>query len=225
VRHTVELPVMRRILDTKEVSASAREVWLDRMDFDIKPGQFIMLWIPELDEKPYTVTWLELNKFAVTVVRRGAFSSRLMKMKPGEYVGVRGPYGKGFAIPAGKGAQGKGAALLSGGCGIATVTMLKRIMPHALLISGAKTTAELLYAGSFADMEICTDDGSAGERGLPTDLLLPHLKKCEVKMVYTCTPTGEAADGSFFTTEARRHGERPLRLTTTATESTTDEHG
>ena len=38
-----------------------------------KPGQFIMVWIPGIDEKPYTISFYSKDKFAITIEAKGIF--------------------------------------------------------------------------------------------------------------------------------------------------------
>jgi len=180
VQRIVEQPVMARVLERRDEAADLRTLWLER-DMAFQPGQFVMVWIPELDEKPYTISALRPGRIALTVRRRGVFSSRLSDLRPGESVGLRGPYGKGYAIkPRG--------VLVAGGCGLAVLAPLKDALPDAPLIFGARTRGELLFLDRFPDMLLCTDDGSAGQRGFPTDLLRPRLERGEVGVVYTCGP-------------------------------------
>jgi dihydroorotate dehydrogenase electron transfer subunit len=171
---------MTRIL---EVRAEAHEIATLRLAaaMRIQPGQFVMLWIPGMDEKPYAVSKIAPDEIEITIRKRGVFSSRLIEMKAGESLGVRGPYGRGYR-PRPRG------ILVAGGCGLATVAPLKEMLPDAPLLLGAKTKSELFFLKRFPDMRLCTDDGSAGERCFPTELLRPYLERGEADVVYTCGP-------------------------------------
>ena len=161
-------------------SADTVTLWLQhKMDF--QPGQFIMVWLPRLDEKPYSVSGWAPGRIAITVRRRGRFSRRLTELQPGAQVGVRGPYGRGFAPE-------PPLVIAAGGCGVAPVAVLKERHPQATLILGAKTESDLIFRERFPDALLCTDDGTVGRRGLPTDLLRPLLEHDGVKTVCTCGP-------------------------------------
>lgn len=177
---TVEQPEMARIVESRDEAPGLRTIWLER-ELAVQPGRFIMVWAPGLDEKPYAVSETAPGRIALLVRRRGPFSSRLSEMRPGERVGLRGPYGRGFVPKA-------GGALVAGGCGIAILAPLKELLPDAPLIFGAQTAAEIIYRKRFPDARICTDDGSAGHHGLPTDLLRADLDRGGVRVVYTCGP-------------------------------------
>jgi len=140
-----------------------------------------MLWLPRVDEKPYSISGAAPGRIAVTVRRRGPFSTQISGLRPGESLGVRGPYGNGFA-------PRTPLVLVAGGCGIASLAVLKDRVPDAVLIAGAKTASELLFHRRFPDMLLCTDDGSEGRRGFPTDLLRPLLAEGKTQMVCTCGP-------------------------------------
>jgi dihydroorotate dehydrogenase electron transfer subunit len=77
---------------------------------------------------------------------------------------------------------------VAGGCGIAPVAVLKDRYPEAPLICGARTEGELIFRARFPDMIVCTDDGSAGRRGLPVKLLAERLEAGGVHAVCTCGP-------------------------------------
>ena len=177
---TVEQPVMVRIDEVCDEADDVRTLWLVH-DLDFQPGQFVMIWVPRLDEKPYTISAIRDERCAVTVRRRGAFSSKLMEMQPGDQLGIRGPYGKGFEIDS-------PGVIVAGGCGLAPLAPLKDAAPDMPLIYGAKTAGELLFSERYPDMLICTDDGSEGHAGFPTDLLRPMLEAGDVRTVYTCGP-------------------------------------
>jgi len=171
---------MATVTDVRRESADTFTLRL-RHAMEFIPGQFIMVWIPRLDEKPYAVSGLGDEWMAITVRRRGRFSRRLTELRPGEAVGVRGPYGRGFQPET-------PFVIAAGGCGIASVAVLKERHPEAELIVGARTEKELIFRGRFPDARICTDDGSAGHHGFPTELVRPRLAEGAVRTVCTCGP-------------------------------------
>jgi len=175
-----QVPRMARVTDVREEAKDVRTLRLEgTMEF--QPGQFVMVWIPRLDEKPYTLSAVTAEYVEITIRRRGPFSSRLMELRPGERVGLRGPYGKGFVAQ-------PDPIIVAGGCGLAPLAPLKDSLPDAPLICGAQTADELMFRQRFPDMQICTDDGSAGYHGFPTDLLRECLEKSRQHTVYTCGP-------------------------------------
>ena len=146
---------------------------------DIKPGQVIMLWLPSVDEKPFTLSYK--NPAAVTAELKGVFTKELFKLKKGDNLFYRGPFGNGFT------ASAKKAIVIAGGMGLAGVSLLVESLKNPKVIFGAKQKKDLLFTNRF-DMEICTDDGSIGYKGFATDKLRELLKEEKYDIIYTCGP-------------------------------------
>ncbi len=156
-----------------------------------KPGQFVMLWIPGLDERPFSIYEDNGDSFSLTIARIGKFTENLFKKKSGDALAYFGPFGKPFEI------RGKHIALIGGGYGSAPLTFLaKEALKKGIrseLIIGAKTKHRLLYQHNNYPMGItrhyCTDDGSCGFKGFTTDKLRELLKNDpSIDMVYAVGP-------------------------------------
>lgn len=152
------------------------------------PGQFVMVWIPGVDEKPLGFSFLG-KKFAMSVSRRGDFTSKMHSLKEGEGVGIRGPFGKGFEFDG-----VKKAVLVGGGCGIAILKPvaeeLKRRGVKVVSVLGAKRDKRLFFEKELrkcGEVIVCTEDGSAGEKRNVVDVLGELLKE-KVDCVYSCGP-------------------------------------
>ena len=192
-------PVMVRVAEKKIHSQSFATLFFD-FSIEFKPGQFIMVWIPGVDEKPYTISHHSEDRFAVTVEAKGLFSKKAVSLEKGDIVGIRGPFGNGFNI------TGKpNIAVIAGGCGMAPLAPLVDALESAgkkdlILIHGARSKEFLLYPERFSThRRICTDDGSKGHKGFVTDILEQEIMAREIlagdktqapclDMVYTCGP-------------------------------------
>ncbi|MCK4284154.1 MAG: hypothetical protein KAX44_07540, partial [Candidatus Brocadiae bacterium] len=150
--------------DTQEAARDG----LDLTSF--APGQFFMVWLPRLDEKPYAIAYLDEGRFGITVQRRGPFSTRLCRLEPGSRAGLRGPFGRGFWNVEDYAASER-VALVGGGCGMAVLAVLADKLPRAAIVQGARSANLLLYVDRFEGQVVFTDDGSAGRRGFPTEWL------------------------------------------------------
>src|SRR3989339_2146861 len=93
----MEIPIT---LPINKIADEAKDVktFYFRYRLNSKPGQFVNLWIPGVDEKPFSVSWQDENEFAVSVQKIGGFTEKLFGMKKGSLLGIRGPYGNGFKI-------------------------------------------------------------------------------------------------------------------------------
>jgi dihydroorotate dehydrogenase electron transfer subunit len=158
---------------------------------DAKPGQFLMLWIPRLNAKPFGISFQDSSRFGITVCNVGEFTKVLFQKKVGEYVGIFGPYGKSFSTDA------KKAVLVGGGYGAAPLAFLADELSSrgadVTLVLGAKSKECMCYTkrfkGSGVRMMCATDDGTMGLKGYSTQVLKDILKlDKEIDMIYTCGP-------------------------------------
>lgn len=152
---------------------------------DSKPGQFMMIWIPDVDEKPMAVSYYKKDEFAITSQVVGAFTKTLDSLKKGDKVGIRGPYGNSFSAKS-------NSVVVGGGVGMASVSTLIDKLKNPVIINGARSKEHLIYLKRYKNkkMLIATDDGSQGKKGYTTDILEEQLKnkKDNIKIVYACGP-------------------------------------
>ncbi len=164
----------------------------DKLCAKAKPGQFIMLWIPGVDEIPLSVLNAGNGEVSVSVKAVGDATRHLHDMKTGGIVGVRGPFGTCFTESRGR------VLLIGGGTGTAPLLFLaKRLAAKADRLSfviGAKTKNELLFLndlGSVCSEEsvlATTEDGSYGLKCLATEPLEKLFDKEKFNLIYTCGP-------------------------------------
>lgn len=164
----------------------------DRLCAKAKPGQFIMLWIPRVDEIPLSVMDATERQVSVTVKAVGEATRALNSMKQGETIGVRGPFGNSFTQNSGR------VLIVGGGTGTAPLLFLaKKLAVKAkrlAFVIGAKTKNELLFLNQLEPLcteqstIATTEDGSYGIKCLATEPLQKLLSKEEFDMVYACGP-------------------------------------
>jgi dihydroorotate dehydrogenase electron transfer subunit len=155
---------------------------------EAQPGQFVMVWLPRMDEKPFSL--VDGDPVTLTVVQVGPFSERLQHLRPGDALYLRGPLGHGYSL------VGERPLLVGGGSGVASLVFLARRLSEAgrsvTVTLGARTAVDLLLVERFqalgARLLVSTDDGSAGERGLVTDLAGRLLAAGKHDRVYACGP-------------------------------------
>ena len=151
---------------------------------ECKPGQFLMVWIPGIDEKPMAVSYWNKKGFAFTSQAIGNFTNALDKMKKGYKLGIRGPYGNRFSVK-------NDACVVAGGVGLSSVSTLIDKLKNPLIIYGARSKEHLIYLKRYKNknMVITTDDGSFGRKAFTTAALNEILSKNKkIKIVYTCGP-------------------------------------
>jgi len=167
-----------------------------------KPGQFVMIWVPGVDEIPMSVSGCDNNgNWSITVKNVGECTDALHKLNPGDFIGIRGPLGNYFKIPNNK---TKRIILVSGGIGTAPLKFFAEVLNkknfHFILIEGAKVSIELIFKDDFKkfnqeDIKVfyCTEDGSSGLKGLSTETFKNIIEKSSKKelsntIVYACGP-------------------------------------
>ncbi len=184
------LPQTVPIREIREETRTIRTFVLDVRLPQAEPGQFVMLWLPGVDEKPMSIA--HPDPLTVTVARVGPFSTALHGRKVGDALGWRGPYGRGFSLP-----EAGPVLLVSGGCGVGPIYFLaqqavERGLPTTVAL-GARTGLDLPYVARFrvlgVELHLATDDGSQGERGYVTELAA-HLaeRATEPPTLYACGP-------------------------------------
>ncbi|MDT0449536.1 FAD/NAD(P)-binding protein [Streptomyces hesseae] len=113
------------------------------------PGQFAMLYAFGVGEIPVSVAGLRDGALTHTIRGVGAVSRALCAVRPGTQVGVRGPFGTGWDLPA---AAGRDVLVVAGGIGLAplrplvqAVLSLPRDHGRLNVLIGARTPEDLLY--------------------------------------------------------------------------------
>ena len=143
----------------------------------VKPGQFFQLAVSAphtILRRPYSAAWFDPARgrlgFIFNVV--GAGSAWLAGRHEGYELDLLGPLGCGFDL------EGKRPALcIAGGLGVAVfpgvVQALVARGRKVTVLQGARTAARLLPPSRFdgADVQVATDDGSAGRPGSVIDLV------------------------------------------------------
>ncbi len=184
-----------KIVKIKKETPTVKSIFFrDEFCSKAKPGQFIMVWIPGLDEVPMSLSYMETNKgiSAITVKVVGEATEAIHKLEKGAMFGVRGPYGNGFKIFGGK------VLVVGGGIGVAPllplVRHLKKVNVKPTVVIGAKNKEELVFVGEMKKILgkrkvlTVTEDGSEGLKGFASDVLADLLEKDSYKMVYACGP-------------------------------------
>ncbi|WP_406416000.1 FAD/NAD(P)-binding protein [Streptomyces sp. NBC_00873] len=113
------------------------------------PGQFAMVYAFGVGEIPLSVSGIDGHRLTHTVRTVGVTSGALHALRRGDMVGVRGPFGIGWELPA---AAGTDLIVVAGGIGLAPLRPLVRdaiAAPERYgrlnVLIGARTPHELLY--------------------------------------------------------------------------------
>ncbi len=159
-----------------------------------QPGQFVMIWIPGVDEVPMSlsVTNAKQNLAGITVERVGEATKRLHELRDGDVIGLRGPFGNGYSVT-----KARNVMIVGGGTGMASLApLVEKLKAEAnakiTLLLGAKTRSELIFLDRIKGLSdrtiLTTEDGGYGEKGLVTEASERLLANEKFDVVYACGP-------------------------------------
>lgn len=170
------VPSAHRILQHVQENPRTFSILLEGR-LEAEPGQFAMLWLPGVDEKPFSIAGVDPLMF--TISRVGPFSQALADLPAGERVWVRGPFGRGYSRTAAR------TLLVGGGYGAAPLhflasSLLARGVGGLEVALGARASEDLLFVKRFAALglpcHLATEDGSRGAPGRVTEVVRPLLE-------------------------------------------------
>ena len=147
--------------------------------FEFEPGQFNMLYQPGIGEVPISISSDPASNSQVlhTIRDVGPVTRALCALRPGQQVGVRGPYGTSWPVTA---AEGGDLLIIAGGIGLPP---LRPALYQALgnrdrfgrvvLLYGARTPADLLFTRELStwrgrfdlDVQVTVDTATRDWRG------------------------------------------------------------
>lgn len=136
------------------------------------PGQFYMVGLPGYGEAPISISSPPgiRNDFELCIRAVGNLTNALHRLKKGDTVWVRGPFGRGFNLEE---LKGKDILFVAGGIGIVPMrSLIKAVLGNPefgklTLIYGSKTPEDILFGGEMEEWK---------EQGLDVRLTIdkPH---------------------------------------------------
>lgn len=163
----------------------------------VQPGQFVHLRIPGLREallrRPFSVFQARAGTISILYKTVGKGTEALALMRAGETLSAVGPLGRGFTVPA-HGDQKP--VLVAGGYGMAALYLLAERSPvRGVVCVGGRSRVDILCEEEFRalgwEVRVATEDGSRGEHGLVTQLVVGLLRQGgNGHKLFACGPTG-----------------------------------
>ncbi len=172
--------------------------------FHFHPGQFNMLYVPGVGESAISISSDpgKPGQLGHTLRAAGNVTQNLVRKKPGDQIGVRGPFGSCWPLEE---IRGQDVVIACGGIGLAPLRpAIYHIMRcradygRVFLLYGARTPNDLLYAQEYDDwrkadieVEATVDIGDPDWRGhigvVPVLFYRLRLKPQQTR-VLTCGP-------------------------------------
>ncbi len=163
-------------------------------DLGHHPGQFVQVSLLGIGEAPISISSSPLARgtFELVVREVGNLTSAFHRMKAGDRIGIRGPFGKGFDVEQ---FLGKDVIFVAGGIGLPPLRSLINTMIHpgrrgdfgrVIVLYGTRTPAEFIFNEERASWEksrdleyhVTVDRATAGWNGHVGVIttLIPDLK-------------------------------------------------
>ncbi len=176
-------------------------IWLKCPEIarEAKPGQFVMVRCGEdtLLRRPLSIHQVNNDAIALffAVLADGKGTGWLSQCKGGNNVEIFGPMGNGFTIHP----TSHNLLLVAGGIGIAPLGFMAQKALNqgcsVTLLLGTSTATQLYPRQLLPpkpEVIITTEDGSAGQKGIITDLLPKHVDWAD--QIFVCGPLGMYKD-------------------------------
>lgn len=203
-------PHWAEILDIVQEAQGMSTFWMKFCDEDtckeyrFKPGQFNMLYLPGYGEAAISISSdpADQARFGHTVRFVGNVTHAMRRLRPGDRVGVRGPFGTPWPLEE---LECHDITIASGGIGLAPLRpAIYQIMHNrerygkVLLLYGARSPEDLLYPREYKDwkahdIQVCTtvdraDESWTGSVGVVPMLFYRYRIDAPKSAVLTCGP-------------------------------------
>ncbi len=154
---TPEKPLLAEIISISQDTSDTKTFEVGFVDkklqkkFSFMPGQFMMISVFGFGEFPISISSspYKTNSIKFTIVNVGNVTNAMHKLKKGEQIGLRGPFGTGFPLQK---FRKKNILFVSGGCGLAplrsaiyAVQEKKSEFGKISVLFGCKTPENVLF--------------------------------------------------------------------------------
>lgn len=183
-----------RVVSKKNLAKNVYDFTIDAKDIAnlANAGQFVHIKVDGfMLRRPISICEVDKQKGTVRVVFevRGEGTDKLSQVNQGENLDVLGPLGKGFTLLD----KGKKAILIGGGIGVPPmVEVAKNYGENATAIIGFRSANAVILDDDFKNLgvklNLCTDDGTLGNKGYVTEQLEKVLSEEKVDIICACGP-------------------------------------
>jgi len=159
--------------------------------FSPAPGQFMMLSLFGIGESAISLSGTSNNGSVTTTIRNvGSVTNAVLRLKEGDFIGMRGPYGNGWPLER---AEGKNVLIVVGGMGIVPLRGVVNYIKNNRkkfgdleIIYGARTPDDMLFRYEFEKWKQIKNT----RLDLTVDELpIETTSKCKIGLVTSCFPS------------------------------------
>lgn len=198
MKYTIEQLSKPRIVTIEKVTVESPTVksftFTDHLCEIAFPGQFIMVWIPDIDEIPMSITHeIGSQKSKIWVKLTGMATEKMHELNIGDVIGIRGPYGNNFST-----SPNEQILVIAGGTGIVPLLDILMNLDHdrLYLFYGAKNKSAFLLLDEIEkrikNLYLVTEEGDLGEKGFLSHIVEAHLttdlSEKKFNTIFCCGP-------------------------------------
>jgi sulfite reductase subunit B len=160
LKHNLYLPHLASLIQVKDLGEKEKVFdfkFVDGKALGHKPGQFVEVSIPGIGESPISISSSPTRgeTFQLAIRNVGSVTNALHKLKEGQVVGIRGPFGNGFPIDK---LDGKDILLIAGGIGLFPLRSLihyvldkRQNYGRVILLVGSRSPEERMFTDELAE--------------------------------------------------------------------------
>jgi len=151
-------PIQAKVLEVIQETPNIKTFILQPLEeIGFNTGQFMEFTYRGVGEAPFTPSSSPFvkDKLEFTIMKAGQVTSAIHELKPGEIVGLRGPFGKGYPL---QDFEGKDILIVGGGVGLAPLRSLllsllaeRKKYKKIVLGYGARSPQDIVYKGCVGD--------------------------------------------------------------------------
>ncbi len=197
------IPVKCRIVEWKRESPDNFTITLD-LRLKHEPGQFVQVSIPGIGECPISICSYSEEHLKLNIREVGNMTSAMAKLRKGDSLFVRGPYGNGYKMGQ---FRNNNLIIIGGGCGVAPLKgVIEYVERHrddykdVHLFLGYRSPDNILFKEELAEwrkkyhLTVTIDENVHGEfcYNAKTGFITDALKNSSIdngnKVVFICGP-------------------------------------
>ncbi len=197
------LPKKYKIINYRQETPDNFTITVD-MKISHDPGQFVQVSAPGIGESPISICSDSREHLRLNIREVGNVTKALSKLKKGDGVFIRGPYGKGYPMPK---LKGNDIVIIGGGCGVAPLKgVIDYIENHredykdVILFLGYRSPDDIIFKSDIEkwkklyEVNLCVDKNAHGKfcyeakEGFVTESIKNSGMNNENKIVFICGP-------------------------------------
>ncbi|MFH1133427.1 MAG: FAD/NAD(P)-binding protein [Nanoarchaeota archaeon] len=199
-------PYLPRLYTVLDFFRETQDTFTITVDMKVKhdPGQFVQVSLPGIGEAPISICSASERFLKLNVREVGHVTKSLARLKKGDTLLIRGPYGKGYPMEQ---LKGNSLLIIGGGCGVAPLKGIIDYVDHrrddfreVMLFLGYRSPNDVIFSREMAEwqkqyhMQVTVDKVPQGQSCTTAKIMFvaEALKQAdftnEGKVAFVCGP-------------------------------------